>query len=1164
LNSDGYKTRTLLMSSVTHPGSRVVARKKLPRFQLSQSSISAGYTYIDEPDIYHDGSVYRTNLGANGDFLRSLAAWDVTNAGDSDSDGELVSRVYMPSATGDTANDSIYIYMTTTGGDTGAEDLSSPTHVVDMAAIDPDWKPTRYSRPGIIVSKGNTFVYYHAVGDVVVCIPHLNGVWESPYVVANNLDVAGNAITVSPVGVDDVVLYYNDSRTNAYRVSRWKNGVLLFKNKFVDYHRDEYRSGFEHHSFDAEILDDGKVLIVAGNSPYGGSRYHTISDQVVSGGRIILPLDDVDWTGTLYVSSLSRINTLDGDSRIYAVAQQRFMQGNNEYSQPLTTLLWTSGDAQHWSQSSYHGVTTRMMLAKPVVIGGSLMLISPTQIIIGARTADFGGSSEYSEVDVSDAVTSWTIEMSQANASIVKVRLSTAEMEIFKTDEWVEYFDEVVVYVGAFDSDGVYHESKIMTAQVITSDFSNVVDEETLSVSARGPIGKMLSKIQFTDEILTRAVDERYDMNNNDIINRAGSTWDARDGWLITKWPNKNHESIAMNASPIRGEFFIKVRFKYGRNSSSAGVVFFADTNNEYGDEYQDHNHYVFRLDEAENIFVGLENKQPRIYRRTGTKNADGEWEDSLELLAEGDVYGYATNTNYKFSVQFTGGKVYVFREDDTDGPVLTWTPDRAVPKEYLCGIYAKTVSSTTVESAMPESKKITLVDASEFADADSVKIGKITYGYTKSGNTLNLDRGIEEFVSSGQTVTPTNDTVSFDWFQVNSAEPRYSVADVFRHVVARSGASAIIHRLFPLMGLTKIFGEYTVEVDGDDPYYDIGDTDTLLLSNQTLTNSAVEIKYNDFVAIDGSDVRLELRLQAGTVNAGFGVVIEKEYGNSFDRLNIYKYDGDTDDFSVNVPLFQNSIMQVPSSGIIRVVVSEGYVHVYSDGVYLASAYIKSIENLTWFCGVGGTNVEIRDLIAEVGNDVMLPGIWDATTQAKRIVTNMLKGRPLTYTETEDGKIELKLNYRHSQIGDINLDRIKQVAGGKSWERPGSALLLQGGYDWIVSFSEEMLGEVGLMWENVENHTLMSQETMLQYAKIHLAENKARIKGYSWSGRFDPVMQPTDSFHVRAFKAMPENDYIVGKMTVTYKSPTGSKAPSLTAKGTAYEDSKIPEPTIPR
>jgi len=350
----------LLLPAIT-PKSRTYLRRMLPNWSRYTGTANG---YIEDPDLIFVDPYYDAKQDVSGTYAATYGGWNKPIPGDSAHNGSTLEdythivRIQTPASLGDTSHQN-YINIFRVDSTTDTDQFITPD--VEIVEFTDATRPKLYTRPGITFSDG-IFSYYYISIEGSICYSWGSSTGSSfttPGTVISSTDNYANVVgaTVAPVGWKQFFVYYMLPDDRRMYLDFYDTDSYTIQGEVLGYNYDEDVHWATTHWFDAVEFASGGYLLTVNFSKFGASKAFRVYEDTVSNALPILPVDDIDWTGTCGVVSLSVVTGGEYDDlwRIYAVAQQRFLDGDGNYSRALWTLLWTD-DGIHWAQSKYHAL----------------------------------------------------------------------------------------------------------------------------------------------------------------------------------------------------------------------------------------------------------------------------------------------------------------------------------------------------------------------------------------------------------------------------------------------------------------------------------------------------------------------------------------------------------------------------------------------------------------------------------------------------------------------------------------------------------------------------------------------------------------------------------------------------------------------------------------
>jgi hypothetical protein len=215
-------------------------------------------------------------------------------------------------------------------------------------------------------------------------------------------------------------------------------------------------------------------------------------------------------------------------------------------------------------------------------------------------------------------------------------------------------------------------------------------------------------------------------------------------------------------------------------------------------------------------------------------------------------------------------------------------------------------------------------------------------------------------------------------------------------------------------------------------------------------------------------------------------------------------------------------------------------VHFYVNKQHLGSLYHGGLKRGFGQIALrGGGQVRLRYVRILAGCEMVYLGLWDGQTPAREAILDAIQGLPLQIVENADNSVSL-INIMHTpHIGVLPVSLLPQI-GHVRYKGVASALVLQGGYDWLVEFAPDLFHHVGLNWTRQDNDKLLSRGALQYHAGQILQRWRGEVDRYTFTGRYDPAMQLFDRFTTTSFANYPSASYMIVNLTVTHDVATAS------------------------
>lgn len=1101
-----------LLGNVIKPRVEVFFRKINPGFEDE----SFEHDFIETPDIVDVGyGLLRGEKTANGVFKATYAGWNNPIPGDSVSTlaEDAIVRVYQPKAL-NTNSDSLYFYYrTATDGS-----FTVPRETITLSS---PYTQMPRSRGGVLATATDMRYYYvTSSGAVAYLSAGVGGLgWSSsPTVVETDTYYVNTyGVTIAPISNNTYfALYFLGGSRHLY-LDMNVGGTYMIHGQIIGTCHDDVVHWSVPHWFDAVEVGVGDYCLVASQSRQGASYSYWVYDNIVSDPNPILGFDDADWTGTLRVASLNLIN-----NRIYAVAGQRFLLSDNSYSDELWTILW-AGDDKHWAQPRHLALDVTAFYGKVNVLGESVYVVSPTRAAKGIRTVDFGGEANF---DMSDYCSGFSMQrQSDMSGSLHRHQFTSSS-----PDDFLNYAEQIVTKVGI--GTGVEDMVPLGVAWVADWNRTTEVARDFTEIPSRGSLSVLLDRTQFTDEMLDRSTQVRFDMDNNSVLNRGGSIWHAKDGILWTHLTNQNDESIAYISERITGNFELRAGLLYEPDVKSFGFIFLAgvpDTELKFlGLSKDATGNYLYSPDDvADNNFVLIKMTASSgtvtidLVRRTATWVNDA-WEFlDVSILPPGTpkpTFAWEPNTYHNFKLTWHYGVVSLWQREPADWVAEfsdVYVPVTA-PKSFLVGLYQAGYGGKVKESASSGKTMLLIEGTEDWPATGTIQFPDLLeYTFVRNGEELSVTPPLSTYQSKGTAVSVSTADIACDWLQLASTHPRWSVADICRHISMRSGIYLSVDKYAPPLNVGWVAA-------GGAGYYTGSawacTTEFVLTSPVSTGELVAEIYWtNDSAA---RSTYLEWRLWGGSTRIQF------HPNRAVPFVKIIFADGSNN---------SSPIRGIYTKGWFRIVATNEWVHCFINRNHVASMYAEAATSHYGRLSVGGTGVSLWEVNIEVGYDVPLIGIWDGSTPARQVLADVLNGRPYVITETNNATLRLQHIDAHDDLGTLPLSVMPMIGSGSVWGDLPSALVVQGAYEWTMTINRDLIRERGLLWGRIENQSLLTLEDCRTTASTQMRRNKGSQASYFWRGRLHPGMQINDKFTTETWRQHTTSTFVVDNYTFTYR-----------------------------
>ena len=1096
--------RSASQASTIQPDVQVLLRRLRPGWtRLTEFC----YGYIETPDLI-DGSAKSGVLGA---FDATYSGWNTPIASDCETAPSAIIRVFNPAALDENSSQ---FHVFAAGAPPTASVWTTPLQTITVSGAQ---KALRKCRGSLQISNGNSRYYYLGVDGGIWKLQgnDSGGAWQTPVKVVNTARYA-SIISGAVAAVADgrfFVLYTTDSRI--LKIDYYSSNNLVVDGYTIGYCFDDVPHWSSLHHFDAVDYGD-KTLVVVNTSKYGASRLFHFAGDVFSEAFTILPYNDADWNGLLRIANLSVIN-----NRAFGFAWQRFSQSDGSYSQELCSLVW-SNDGIHWSQAPHLVVGVEPFFGKVLALDDYVFLVGNAIVYSGDRTVDFGGAGEAVQVDVSDSLTKLSIDRlndgTGSNQSFDFLRTAT----FTDPSNWIQFADQIVTKVGF----GPLVPELISLGYIQAPTQDLAVAQRTVSLRAVGGLGQLGDYEQFADDFAMRSVATHADMTENTLINRLDSIWATKEGQLATLFGNINDESLCLFSDRLWGDFALQARLQYEAGITQFGLVAWAglpahvktlalaETNSDgtatyTSEDLGDHNFvYVRFIPTSGTVAVS-------VVRRSGAKVNDA-WVDTDTVLSGPWSVTWAAGDWRTAKLGYQSGLLTLhLHNGSTWAQVFSTAISGLLPQEWQAGLWAKSPRAELTESVGKDKTELTVSGAEEWTLTGKVEIEEESYDYTLNAErtTMTLNRGLASYLSKGYTLTPFDDRLLCDWAQIVSTDMRWSAADIAKHVCMRAGMALQPDNLAPLVnwvsggGVIRSdipFGDYVSEIY----VTGLGNGDYLEWRPWSI----------------GTFASLGLRL---TLTAGIGMLALRDQNGA--------------EIVVSTPTWAP-----PSSCRLRLVTSEGWLHVYCNNRHLGSVFSEVAKRQFGEMSILTSGCNVIETVLEAGCEYVIYGIWDGQTPARQVLSTIFTGLPLAIVENENSTLRLTHQFFPQHLGWQSVSVLPQLSFQQSKTARG-AISVFGGYDWVIEFDPVVLAATGLRWRKVDNESLWSLAATRHYAALEGALSRAELEQYTFTGRYDPAMQIGDVFVAPELAGYPGGNYVVTSMSVSYNTA----GPNLTCKGTA-------------
>lgn len=1093
--------RNSINNRISKGNLRAYLRKIVPTWQLLSNTASG---YIEEPDNFDGSAIY----GAGSNYQESFAATNAAIAGDSVWIGTSVYRALQPTVWGDTAK-LVYFYSSNT------LTASAYEYAVSSIQLLGNDEPVVHIRGGMYGGSTASFFYLTPMGvrKIDNILVPSNG---STY--ANTARYVGiTAGSICPVAENSFFVIWTKADKRVIYLDYYKDDGYVFTDKVIGYNNDETPRPSTLTWCDAEAYYD-KYVIVFNQGAMGASRYVVVTGESVGTAREMVSFDNVAWTSTIRIASLSVIH-----NRLYAFAGQKFLNGDDTYSSEIWSPIWTN-DLENWAQPDNLSVGTKTCFGKLIPQNDKILLVSPTTVMYGDLVSDFGGFDVNVQTDISFAVRSITFsKLADGTGTNIIITVDVADSPYINS-EYFRTYPHIVVF--RIESG---NENAILGLGWILDPIRSIsYSTDTVTIMARGSLSKMLSKIQFTDDLVLRAEQVYNSLEYNSIINRAGSIWKASGGVLSTDISNDDGELLATLSAQFHDGFVLYTRFQYQEQTQELGVIFFAGVPQYMSDEllsYKDDNgDFLYLPDELSEYnywFVKFSPSNgkitPYLGRRVSTKSTDGTWTSTDYLFVTGSDITLAKEEWYEIWINYNDGwlKVYGRKDGGYWAEILSYQPQiyaLELPENYLLGLYAKNISAKVSESYFAGVDQISTESLDEWPVSGNVKINDHVYSYSKNGDVLELTAKTNEYISKGTKLTLDESDAVFDEIMAATSNKRYSVADIIRHTSIRSGIALSVDNLVDPLSEWEKNTALTLTADG---YVFL--SGGYAVSDKFVSDCKIKVSYS---SLSGSlSVIKSICLNTdGTLAGEIGVKINR----GMNEISVLSASGNM----AKIPVYD-----LPLSGTAEVIFHEGFAHIYINDRYYATIYDAILKN-DGLLTIGGNGVTVSTVVLEAGYEVTGFGIWAGQTPARNFITRVLSGLNYLLTEKEDITLRLQHTGKHDDLGSLEFNTVKKGKWGHQEDLVPTAVVANGAETWMIVFHDDAINEHGLVWQTTASPFLTTTRQIQEKGLEYLETQNAYRERFEFTGVFDPAIQINDQFTVSNNFNESDGIFIVDSITL--------------------------------
>lgn len=1044
--------RQEIWQSVIKPNARIVLRKLTPGWEIVIPHLS---DYADLTDLKSDSA----KIDATGNVQEILGNWRTVIPHDTITTGSAIIRFFQPWAYGESTN-TLRVYSADSFSSTAG--WTTPLRNLNLT---PSPKPR--TRGGAYHTGTTTgFLYITHTGSVAHIPFTTTGIeQQNPQVISDtqHYQQAWGAC-IAPISGNEWLVLHNRQNDRRIFLDYYKNGAYVFRDLILAMNYGDEIHWSNIHWFDA--VSYGEVIVfVASSHHYGASRAYSLFDGVVGGPYSIMSFDELDWTGTFRVASLSVIN-----NRVYGVYGLRILLGNGGYSEEIWGLCWANA-YRNWALPGYlvvgSGPIPGIVLARNHEVG----IVTATSVWRGEATADFGVyTNPNTQVDIQHAVRDFTYDvLSDGTGASLKVNIDLEN----KTPEeviapWWRDAHQLVLHVGT--------EDELQQTAVLWVDRPVRQQEFTRNVftlTGRGSLARLLETVRPTDDILEPAVQASHDMKESVLIGRGNSIWESKDGRLRPIAPGEN---LAYHAEPITGSVYGNVKITYENHALAFGLVFLAGGREAQEEEYS---YYLlsFHPQPGGNLTWVLS-------RRWGRKTEANTWQQTSASIRSGVLSGWNAGQarTIIFSIRHHVLRVWFHAPENHPGLLLLQETIPDAPMESYYGLWAQTRHNRLGDSYFAGTRTLVMEKTvHDWPETGIVQIGSHRYNYTRQDNsTLLITPGLQQFESRATPVVLANSNVYFDVYNIASGHRRMNIAEVVEKIALYSG---LFTRIGAAVSPATFVTSGSVTRQGDVFTFTNGRVDTNLLVN----SSKIGFYFRD-MGSNGS-----IAVTVGQSRFTFG----RLNGNYYIRTQF------------TAP---RAVPAGATKGWLHVALFDGWVHFYLNQNHIGSLPDKTVGQNFAKLAFEGVDVKLGPFDIPIGHEMIAMGVWDARSSARTVLERVLEGTPYFLTETEEVVLRLQSHFAHDDLGTISphyqtsINHLAQVLGVPT------AYIAEGGYDWDVLIAFDALSRYGLNWGFLRNEVMLDSVSLRHFAGRQIQKILRETQGLDITGRPDVAAQINDMY----------------------------------------------------
>lgn len=1060
--------RSKIFQNVIKPQARIALRKLTPGWEIAVPHLP---DYVDLTDLRNNSA----QSNATGNTQEILGNWRTVIPHDTIGTNSAIIRFFQPWAYGETTN-VLRVYSADNFANTAA--WTVPLRTLFLNPL-----PKPRTRGGAYHANSLTGFFYLTNSGSVAHIPFtaIGIEQQTPQVIPGTQyyqQIYGGCI--APLNANEWLVLHSRPNDKRIFLDYYKNGAYVFRDLVLvmNYGNEIHWSNL--HWFDA-IAYGETIVFVASSHHFGASRAYSLYDGVVGGPYSIMSFDELDWTGTFRVASLSVIN-----NRVYGVYGLRILLGDGGYSEEVWGLCWANA-YRNWALPGYLVIGSGPIVGTVLVRNHEVGIVTATSVWRGEATADFGVyTNPNTQIDIQSIVRDFSYDaLSDGTGASLKLNLDLGN----KTPEeaiapWWSDAHQVVLHIGV--------ENDLRQAAVLWVDRpvrQQDLTHNVFTLSARGSLARLLETVRPTDDILEPAVQASHDMKNSVLIGRGNSIWESKDGRLCPIGPGEN---IAYHAEPITGTVYGNVKIVYENNALAFGLVFFAGGKEAQEEEYS---YYLLSFYPQPNGELAW-----FLNRRIGRKTEANTWQQFTTTVRSGTLSGWGAGQarTLIFSLRHYVLRVWFHAPGNHPGVLLLEESIPDIPLESYYGLWAHTRHNRLNDSYFAGTRTLVMEKpVSDWPETGIVQIGPYRYSYTRQNNsTLLVTPGLQQFESRATPVVLTSSNVYFDVYNIASGHRRMNIAETVEKTAMYSGLfTRIGSAVFPTTFVTS----GTVTRQNDVFIITNGRVETGLLVN----TSKIGFYYQNLGE-----------------NSSIAVVVGKSRF-TFGRLNGSYYI----QTQFTAP---RAIPGGATKGWLHVALFEGWVHFYVNHNYVGSLPDKTVGENFAQLAFEGVDVRLGPFDIPIGHEMIAMGVWDARSSARTLLERILEGTPYFLTETEEVVVRLQSHYIHDDLGvvsphyQVNINHLSQVLGVPT------AYIAEGGYDWDVLIAFDALPRYGLNWGFLRNETMLNSASLRYFAGQHIRKTIQETHGLEMTGRPDIAAQIND------MTTYNDRQYVIGGIHLLY------------------------------